>query len=115
MGFRLPSLQTTLNNKVTNHLNKSMQTSQEWSVKQNNDAMNHARQQRDNVAYAVANKKIPPQKPAPPTLPKVRALYDYEPQDLDELGLKEGDVIEVLKERELLRSSCINEQYLSRT
>jgi len=91
-----------------------MQTSQEWSVKQNNDAMNHARQQRDNVAYAVANKKIPPQKPAPPTLPKVRALYDYEPQDLDELGLKEGDVIEVLKERELLRSSCINEQYLSR-
>ncbi|KAH0956465.1 hypothetical protein HN011_000851 [Eciton burchellii] len=101
-GFRLPSLQTTLqtNNKVANHLNKGMQTSQEWSVKQNNDAMNHARQQRDNVAYAVANKKVPPQKPAPPILPKVRALYDYDPQDLDELGLKEGDVIEVLKEHE---------------
>lgn len=79
-----------------------MQTSQEWNVKRNNDVMNHARRQEDNVAYAVANKKTPPQKPAPPSLPKVKALYDYSPQDLDELALKEGDIIEVLKERESL-------------
>lgn len=39
-------------------------------------------------------------KPQPPTLPKVKALYDYSPQDLDELELKEGAIIEVLKEHE---------------
>ena len=42
-----------------------------------------------------------PRKPQPPSLPKVRALYDYNPQDLDELELKEGEIVEVLKEREL--------------
>lgn len=39
-------------------------------------------------------------KPTPPRLPKVKALYDYTPQDLDELQLREGDVIELLKEHE---------------
>lgn len=76
-----------------------MQTSQEWSAKQVNNP-DRGRRKEDNAAYAVANKK-PPLKPAPPKLPKVKALYDYEPQDLDELGLKEGDIVEVLKEREL--------------
>jgi len=61
----------------------------------------------DNAAYAVANKKVPPQKPAPPSLPKVKVLYDYEPQDLDELRLKEGDIVEVLKERKLLQSDFV--------
>ncbi|XP_011498477.1 PREDICTED: unconventional myosin-Ie-like [Ceratosolen solmsi marchali] len=41
-----------------------------------------------------------PRKPQLPSLPKVKALYDYSPQDLDELGLKEGEIIEVLKEHE---------------
>lgn len=44
--------------------------------------------------------QTPPQKPPPPNLPKVKAIYDYSPQDLDELALKEGDIIEVLKEHE---------------
>ena len=81
-----------------------MQTSQEWNVKQMNTLEREKKE--DNAAYAVANKKVPPQKPrqkpALPSLPKVKALYDYEPKDLDELGLKEGDIVEVLKERELL-------------
>lgn len=38
-------------------------------------------------------------KPTIPSLPKVRALFDYRPQDLDELELTEGDIVEVLKER----------------
>lgn len=78
-----------------------MQTSQEWSAKQIDIALDQERRKEDNAAYAVTNKKMPPQKPAPPRLPKVKALYDYEPQDLDELGLKEGDIVEVLKERKL--------------
>lgn len=87
-----------------------MQTSQEWSAKQinNSSSLNRERRNEDNAAYAVANKRIPPQKPTPPKLPKVKALYDYEPQDLDELGLKEGDIVEVLKERELLQSYLYN-------
>lgn len=84
-----------------------MQTSQEWNVKQINNALDRERRKEDNAAYAVANKKVPPQKPAPPNLPKVKAMYDYEPQDLDELGLKEGDILEVLKERKLLQFGLI--------
>ncbi|XP_017877244.1 unconventional myosin-Ie-like isoform X2 [Ceratina calcarata] len=38
------------------------------------------------------------QKPALPSLPKAKSLYDYSPQDVDELQLKEGDIIEILKE-----------------
>ncbi|KAL6257902.1 hypothetical protein P5V15_011501 [Pogonomyrmex californicus] len=98
--FKLPSLNGEHNGQVSGLLNKGMQTSQEWIVKQNNNTLNRERMKEDNVAYAVANKKVPPQKPAPPSLPKVKALYDYEPQDLDELGFKEGDIVEVLKEHE---------------
>lgn len=104
-GFKLPPLNGEHNAEVSDHLNKGMQTSQEWSAKQINNSSalreNQERRKEDDAAYAVANKKMPPQKPAPPKLPKVKALYDYEPQDLDELGLKEGDIVEVLKEREL--------------
>lgn len=100
-GFRLPPLNSEHNNLVSGHLNKGMQTSQEWNVREFNDATTRARRKEENAAYAIANRKVPPQKPAPPKLPKVKALYDYEPQDLDELRLKEGDIVEVLKEREL--------------
>eukprot|EP00092_Neocalanus_flemingeri_P052340 GFUD01061174.1.p1 GENE.GFUD01061174.1~~GFUD01061174.1.p1 ORF type:complete len:1149 (-),score=317.13 GFUD01061174.1:56-3502(-) len=31
-------------------------------------------------------------------LPRVRAMYDYEAQDLDEVSLKEGEVLELVKE-----------------
>ncbi|XP_011149340.1 unconventional myosin-Ie [Harpegnathos saltator] len=99
VGFRLPSLSNE-RDKVSGHFNKGMQTSQEWNVRKINDATTCARRTEDNAAYAIANKKIPPKKPIPPSLPKVKALYDYEPQDLDELGLKEGDIVEVLKEHE---------------
>ncbi|XP_074095400.1 unconventional myosin-Ie [Cotesia typhae] len=44
--------------------------------------------------------KLPPRPPPVSHLPKVKALYDYQPQDLDELGLKEGDIVEVLMEHE---------------
>ncbi|KYM95106.1 Myosin-Ie, partial [Cyphomyrmex costatus] len=101
IGFRLPPPNDEYNSKVSDHLNKGMQTSQEW--KQINNALERERKE-NNVAYAVANKKVPPpkprQKPALPSLPKVKALYNYEPKDLDELGLKEGDIVEVLKKHE---------------
>jgi len=32
------------------------------------------------------------------SLPRVRAMYDYEAQDLDEISLKEGEVLELVKE-----------------
>jgi len=32
------------------------------------------------------------------SLPKVRAMYDYEAQDLDEISLREGEVLELVKE-----------------
>ncbi|KAL0134329.1 hypothetical protein PUN28_001256 [Cardiocondyla obscurior] len=99
-GFRLPSVNGEYNGKVSDHLNKGMQTSQAWSTRQMNNVVDCGRRQENNDAYTVTNKKVPPQKPAPPKLPKVKALYDYEPQDLDELGLKEGDIVEVLKEHE---------------
>lgn len=99
--FKLPPFNGEQN--ASGHRNKGMQTSQEWNTKQTNDTLNRVRRKEDNIAYAVANRKIPPQKPKPPSLPKVKALYDYEPQDLDELGLKEGDIVEVLKERKLLQ------------
>ncbi|KMR03302.1 unconventional myosin-ie-like protein [Lasius niger] len=96
--FKLPPLNGEHN--ASGHHNKGMQTSQEWNIKQTNDALDRVRRKEDNIAYAVANRKMPPQKPTPPSLPKVKALYDYEPQDLDELGLREGDILEVLKEHE---------------
>jgi len=35
-----------------------------------------------------------------PALPKVKVLYDYEAQDLDELTIKEGELVELVKEDE---------------
>ena len=34
------------------------------------------------------------------TLPRVRALYDYEAADVDEISIKEGDEFELIQERE---------------
>ena len=34
------------------------------------------------------------------SLPKVRALYDYEAADVDEITIKEGEVFELIQERE---------------
>jgi len=34
------------------------------------------------------------------SLPRVKAVYDYEAQDLDEISLKEGEVLELVKEDE---------------
>ena len=54
------------------------------------------------------------------TLPRVRALYDYEAADVDEISIREGDVFELVQEREYLDiyldihtiSSAISTQYL---
>ena len=34
------------------------------------------------------------------SLPRVRALYDYEAADVDEISIKEGDTFELVQERE---------------
>ncbi|XP_046434447.1 unconventional myosin-Ie-like [Neodiprion virginianus] len=47
-----------------------------------------------------ATPNMPAPKPPTPSLPKVKALYDYSPQDLDELGFQEGAIIEVIKEHQ---------------
>lgn len=54
--------------------------------------------------------KPPPRGPKPSLGPKpgtklktCRALWDYAAQDTDELGLREGDVIEILKKGILIR------------
>ncbi|OXU30861.1 hypothetical protein TSAR_001331, partial [Trichomalopsis sarcophagae] len=52
------------------------------------------------AAAAASRPLAKPRKPQLPSLPKVKALYDYNPQDLDELELKEGEIVEVLKEHE---------------
>lgn len=42
----------------------------------------------------------PKPKPKPViTLPKCRALYDYDAKDIDELALKEGDIVDIVLER----------------
>ncbi|KAK0174069.1 hypothetical protein PV328_007186 [Microctonus aethiopoides] len=57
-------------------------------------------------AHTSNNKQLQPLPPRPKpspivsNLPKVKALYDYSPQDLDELALKEGDIVELIKEHE---------------
>lgn len=59
-----------------------------------------ANELKKNATRAVPKNKPRVQKPVLPSLPKAKSLYDYNPQDLDELELKEGDVLEILKERE---------------
>lgn len=68
-------------------------------MKRTNHAMPESDTKNENPSrpVVVTRNRTAPQKPPPPNLPKVRALYDYNPQDLDELALKEGDVIEVMK------------------
>ena len=34
------------------------------------------------------------------SLPKVRAFYDYEAADVDEISIREGDVFEPVRERD---------------
>ncbi|CAB3366602.1 Hypothetical predicted protein [Cloeon dipterum] len=52
---------------------------------------------RSSKPVPGGGKPRPVMKPKP-ALPKCKALFDYQAQDLDELELKEGDVIEILKE-----------------
>lgn len=92
--FKLPSL----NPKEYNNNNNNDQNFLNSRIKR----MEGATAKERNVQRTLVNSnQTPPQKPPPPNLPKVKAIYDYSPQDLDELALKEGDIIEVLKERKL--------------
>lgn len=96
-GFRLPSTNGNEHAKagtISTKCNKEMQTVKEWNNK--HEAENN---KRENTHRAVPPKKPQSQKPVLPSLPKAKVLYDYSPQDLDELELKEGDIIEILKER----------------
>ena len=43
-------------------------------------------------------KALPPK----PSLPKARCLYAYDAQDTDELSFNEGDIIEIIKEGNIL-------------
>ncbi|XP_017753375.1 PREDICTED: unconventional myosin-Ie-like [Eufriesea mexicana] len=90
-----------INDKIVKY-NKEMQTVKEWNIeKVVNKAEDHTHQARlipNNKT--LPNNKPRPQKPALPILPKAKALYDYSPQDHDEIALKEGDIIEILKEHE---------------
>ncbi|OAD59538.1 Unconventional myosin-Ie [Eufriesea mexicana] len=95
-----------INDKIVKY-NKEMQTVKEWNIeKVVNKAEDHTHQARlipNNKT--LPNNKPRPQKPALPILPKAKALYDYSPQDHDEIALKEGDIIEILKEQRALLSS----------
>jgi len=42
----------------------------------------------------------PAPKPRKPALPKIKALYKYEAQDVDELSFEEGDILELVLEDE---------------
>ncbi|KAK2589111.1 hypothetical protein KPH14_001937 [Odynerus spinipes] len=105
-AFMLPSLATTEknnnNNNDRNYINTETTPSfGNHQVKRTNRATAGPGTKIENSSSTLHNcNRTPPQKPPPPNLPKVRALYDYNPQDLDELALKEGDVIEVIKEYE---------------
>lgn len=52
---------------------------------------------------AVAPKPVPgggrPRPNLKPSQVRVKAVYDYQSQDADELTLKEGDLIDLIKER----------------
>lgn len=52
---------------------------------------------------AAAEKPIPgggrPRPNLKPSQIRVKAVYDYQSQDADELTLKEGDLIDLIKER----------------
>ena len=85
-GFQLPSVNNDHKNNKSTTCNKEMQTVKESNTKQTVNNNNEA------SASRVPKPRL--------QLPKVKALYNYSPQDLDELELKEGDVIELLKEHE---------------
>ncbi|XP_076172259.1 unconventional myosin-Ie isoform X2 [Ptiloglossa arizonensis] len=94
--FKLPSINRNENisNKSTG-CNKEIQTVKDWNT---NSILDKTR--RECTFRAVSNNKKLPQKPVLPSLPKAKALYDYNPQDLDELELKVGDIVEILKQHE---------------
>jgi myosin-1 len=53
---------------------------------------------KDNKPVPGGGKPRPAMRPKP-TFPKCKALFDYTAQDLDEMDLREGDIVEVHQER----------------
>ncbi|XP_015599570.1 unconventional myosin-Ie isoform X2 [Cephus cinctus] len=103
-AFRLPPIGGGDYNTVsTNSHNKERMTSNIPETRPStNDAGNAVASTRgwERPLPPTQSLHPPSHKPPTPSLPKVKALYDYNPQDLDELGFKEGEVIEVLREHD---------------
>ncbi|XP_012277258.1 unconventional myosin-Ie [Orussus abietinus] len=99
-GFRLPPV---AGDSYTKNDDKSQQTNAQNKARGGQPVQNNGSSNKNSIE---SNRPLPMarkpqgQKPPKPSLPKVKALYDYSPQDLDELEFKEGDLIEVLKEHE---------------
>jgi hypothetical protein len=56
----------------------------------------------------------PKPKPKPVAIyPQCTAMYDYEARDVDELSIKEGDTIDILKERKLTCHSIVLLAYIN--
>lgn len=93
-GFKYPidNNELTNNNKSIKY-NKNIQTVKEQNIR--HEVSNN----ENDASRIISNNKICPSKPALPSLPKAKSLYDYKPQDKDEIELKEGDILEILKER----------------
>lgn len=95
-GFKYPIDNNDLasNNKSIKY-NKNIQTDKEQNTRQEVN-----KTENDASRIISNNNKIHPSKPTLPSLPKAKSLYDYKPQDKDEIELKEGDILEILKEHE---------------
>lgn len=105
-----------LNNKSTRLQFSSVEANQIKSRPISKTIMNNSLNQTNPMRHStqnsnrnsnVASKRVSrprepppkPQRPPVPNLPRVICLYNYDPQDLDELSFREGDIIDILKER----------------
>ncbi|XP_012265926.2 unconventional myosin-Ie-like [Athalia rosae] len=93
--FRLPNAIRNGNGNIAS--NRAPTRNHQPAETTDSPSSNHSR--TGNTRRPLpATPNTPAPKPPTPSFPKVKALYDYVPQDLDELGFQEGTIIELLKE-----------------